>query len=152
MTHEPFHTRLSRTRSSQCMTVHEVFKATRISPSTLNAYESGARVPNLKALAALAQCLDTSVDYLTGRTDERRKLPPERPATAFEARLKEVRAARGMTQKALAETLRMSHDQVRSWEHGGQLPGFWSLVEIAAKCHVSADWLMGMGCEMEAVC
>lgn len=42
-----------------------------IAKSTYAGYESGYRVPSLKALLQIADLFDTTVDYILNRTDEK---------------------------------------------------------------------------------
>lgn len=44
-----------------------------VSQQSINKYENHSVEPDIATLIALAECFDTSVDYLVGNTDIRRK-------------------------------------------------------------------------------
>ena len=50
-------------------------KAIGISFSTYQNYESGSRVPTVEMLVKIADFYGVSVDYLMGRTDEKKPYP-----------------------------------------------------------------------------
>lgn len=56
--------------------------------------------------------------------------------------LKTLRRAKGVTQEALAETLRVSNRTVSRWENGHNLPDFDLLIEMANYFSVSIDELL----------
>lgn len=58
------------------MTQRQLADVINLSPSTIGMYESGRRDPDSATLRKLAEYFGVSVDYLLGRTDERR---PTRP-------------------------------------------------------------------------
>lgn len=49
-----------------------------------------------------------------------------------------------MTQKAFAEKVGISRPSVANYESGERLPDAYILKNIAQKCNVSADWLLGL--------
>lgn len=150
--HEPFNVRLYRTRSDRAISMHDLCVATGISLVAQNANERGTRIPRYEALRLLAVHLDVSADYLAGFTDERSRLPSGvTVATEFADRIKHVRAERNLSQYALTRILKTTRERVGRWERD-QFPSYWSLVEIAAKCKVSVDWLLGLSEQMEASC
>jgi len=150
MKHDPFNVRLYRTRSERRLTMTEVHAMTGIAPRMQNLYESGAHIPGVPALTKIAICMDVSVDYLLGLTDDRRRHGRHEAAGSVGERLKTARGTLNLSQDSLAQLLRTSRSRVAKWE-AGQYPGFWSLAEIAAKCKVSADWLVGLSDNMEPV-
>jgi transcriptional regulator with XRE-family HTH domain len=149
--HEPFNVRLYRTRSERGLTMSQVQAATGIAPRMQNAYETGLHLPNTPALTKLAVVLDVSVDYLVGNVADRRRLPRIEQTVPTSDRVKEVRRVRDLSQEGLAVLLKTTRTCVSRWEHG-RLPDFWSVAGIAAKCKVSADWLLGFSDEMEVAC
>lgn len=62
----------------------------------------------------------------------------------FGERLKYLRAERNMTQKALAELLRVRNTTVSAWEKDVAEPPYETLREIVKIFHVSADYLLGL--------
>ncbi len=50
-------------------TAYQIAKDTGISQGTMNEYKNGKKFPTIQNLTKIADCLDCSVDYLLGRTD-----------------------------------------------------------------------------------
>lgn len=65
----PFETRLKAARARKGITQKQSAEAVGIVAHTYQQYESGSRRPNFEILVALADCLDTTTDYLLGRAD-----------------------------------------------------------------------------------
>lgn len=61
---------------------------------------------------------------------------------AFTERFTQLRG--DMTQAAFSEFLGMSRPTVGFYESGSRIPDALGLKAIAEKCHVSADWLLGL--------
>ncbi len=62
----------------------------------------------------------------------------------FGRQLKELRQARGMTQRALGEALGFCNQTVSFWESGRHEPDYDSLIKIAKFFEISIDELLGM--------
>lgn len=62
--------RLQSRRMELGLTLAELGKRVSLTASTLKNYETDRRKPTPETLVRLADALDTSVDYLLGRTDE----------------------------------------------------------------------------------
>lgn len=62
----------------------------------------------------------------------------------FAERLKEARAARGLTQVRLAELLEISPRVYNRWERGAAIPKLDTVVKIAEILEVSIDQLVGL--------
>ena len=60
----------------------------------------------------------------------------------FSIRLKELRQSRNLSQKELAEILKVSTGTVGNWEVGLREPDFAMLVKIADLFNVSCDYLL----------
>ena len=58
-------------------------------------------------------------------------------------RIADARRAKGMTQMALADALRISYQAVSSWETGRTMPDISKLPEISAILDISVDELLG---------
>ena len=59
------------------------------------------------------------------------------------ARIREARTKVGLTQKEVSELLGVSAHAVWCWEAGKTKPSGEHLVELASRCEVSTDWLLG---------
>jgi transcriptional regulator with XRE-family HTH domain len=67
-----FGERLKKAREIKGLTQVDLGKLLNVSDATVNRYEKEQRFPDKDMLKKLADILDCSVDYLLGRTDERR--------------------------------------------------------------------------------
>lgn len=66
--------RLKKLRSEKGLSQRELAVALNLSPSTIGMYETGQRVPDAETLNRIADLFNTSVDYLMGRTDNRKRI------------------------------------------------------------------------------
>lgn len=64
--------RLKRLREEKNMTQVRLAIELGVSQETISGYEIGKAVPPADMLVKLADALDTSVDYILGRTDDKR--------------------------------------------------------------------------------
>lgn len=62
----------------------------------------------------------------------------------FKKRFAALRKEYGMTQKDFSEFLGISRPTVGFYENGDRIPDAQILAEIAVKCQVSSDWLLGL--------
>jgi transcriptional regulator with XRE-family HTH domain len=70
-----------------------------LAQSQIQSYETGAYEPEIATLIRLANCFDTSIDYLVGRTEERRAIEPVAAYDLNTAEQKLVDGYRRLTQK-----------------------------------------------------
>ncbi len=61
----------------------------------------------------------------------------------FRDRLKELRHARHLSQKAVAKELKISERALQSYEYGERFPDFQGLIHLADYFNVSLDYLVG---------
>lgn len=87
---------LSELREDKGLTQLQLSKQLHISNSSVSAYETGARTPNVDVLVSLAQFYDVTTDYLLGRTAE-----PVSPSVLSEE------LAPGVTAASVIQTLKM---------------------------------------------
>lgn len=66
--------RLKELRNEKGLNQRELAAALNLSPSTIGMYETGQRVPDAETLNRIADFFNTSVDYLIGRTDNRKRI------------------------------------------------------------------------------
>lgn len=62
----------------------------------------------------------------------------------FGSRLKELRIAKGITQKELAEYLHLRNTTISNWENDMGEPPYETLKKICKYFEVSADYLLGL--------
>lgn len=63
--------------------------------------------------------------------------------TAFKDRLKELRTAKGLSQRALADQIHISSSSIGMYESGQRQPDFETLEKIADLFNVDVDYLLG---------
>lgn len=63
--------RLRQCRKAQCLTQYQVAIYCDISEKAYQNYELMSREPKLEIMLRIAELFDVSLDYLTGRTDNR---------------------------------------------------------------------------------
>ncbi len=66
----PFAERLQKARKKKRFTQKEVAEYLKMTERSYQHYEGGSRRPNYEILAAIADYLEVTTDYLLGRTDE----------------------------------------------------------------------------------
>ena len=65
-------------------------------------------------------------------------------------RLKQLRAARGVSQKEMADRLNVKQATVSLWEKGTRQPSRTALAVIAREFGVSLEWLIDGSCAMDS--
>ena len=63
-------------RESASLSQQRLADAVGLTQQKIHAYETGAYEPDIQTLMALAAFFETSIDYLVGATDIRRKIEP----------------------------------------------------------------------------
>ena len=61
--------RLRELRQQNQIKQYELAQILDVDPTTVNKYESGENIPELKTLIKIADYFDVSLDYLVGRED-----------------------------------------------------------------------------------
>ena len=69
MSDELFPQRLQELRDERDLSQEELAKKSKLQPSAISHFETGARKPSFDNLRKLADALETTVDFLMGRTD-----------------------------------------------------------------------------------
>ena len=110
-------------------------------------YESMQTAPPISILIKIAVTFDISIDYLTGRIDERRTISEtydlER-IIAFSDRVKELRKLQGFTQEYVAKAIGLAFKSTYvSYERAEKEPSFPRLIALANLFGVSLDYLVG---------
>ena len=67
----PFSERIAAIRKEMKLSQEKFGELANVSQRTVAFWESGDRMPSHSTISALADCLNISVDYLLGRTDEK---------------------------------------------------------------------------------
>ena len=79
MKSDVFQRRLKMLRAARTMTLQHLGEQIGMSRGSLSAVENGQRPISLDSLIAIADILETSIDYLVGRTDDPTRPPPPQP-------------------------------------------------------------------------
>ncbi|MBM7622994.1 helix-turn-helix domain-containing protein [Sporohalobacter salinus] len=88
-----FSERLKKLRKEYGLRQKDVAKDLNLTPSAIGFYEQGKRNPDYKILSELADYFEVSVDYLLGRTNERRLYSEKSQTQTKEANMvKETKA------------------------------------------------------------
>ena len=61
--------RFNQTITDKQLTAYKVAKITGVSQGLMNEYKNGVKLPTIQNLIKISDCLNCSVDYLLGRTD-----------------------------------------------------------------------------------
>ena len=80
------------------------------------------------------------------REQERERFMPDETGYRWKSiggRIREARVKMGLTQRQLGELLEVTPHTVWYWESGKSKPTHEHLVELAYRCEVSTDWLLG---------
>lgn len=84
-----FHERMIELRKERGLSQYSFAEAVHSTRSTISGYEVEGKEPNFAQLIAFADYFGVSVDYLLGRTDQRKPGPPsgDAPVLSFEERV-----------------------------------------------------------------
>ncbi|MBM7623748.1 transcriptional regulator with XRE-family HTH domain [Sporohalobacter salinus] len=84
-----FQKRLKKLRNEKGVYQKELAKIIGVSRPTITQYESGQRKPDHETLSKIADYFDVSIDYLLGRTDERKSADKIKQALSDDEDLQE---------------------------------------------------------------
>lgn len=104
--------RLRAAREKLGLTQHELAKACGLSINQINRYETGTTEPSASALAAVANKLDVSIDYLLGLTD----IPHNYPT--LDLRPDERKLLEAYSAGDMAALVRLASERLRVLEGG----------------------------------
>ena len=139
MTDGNFAQRLKEIMKEKKISGKELAEGANTTEATISRYISGKRSPEiLEVLKNAAKFLGVSTDYLLGLTNnpfEKGSLPAE---------VKELRAEKKLTQKEVAEYLRISSVTYLRYEKAQREPSLELLAELAVFFGVSTDYLLGL--------
>lgn len=118
-----------------------------IKRSSYQNYEAGQSFPPISVLIKIAAAFDISIDYLTGRTDERRTLSETYDVEnimPFSVRVKALREARKLTQETVSKEIGLAFKSTYvSYERAEKEPSLPRLIALADLFGVSLDYLVG---------
>jgi len=130
--------RLRKARSAAGLDLKQLSLAAGLSHNTAFSIESGARVPSVVTVAAIAKVLAVSSSWLAfGET----QTPPASAPEMLGDRLKQRREALGLSYRAVSRAAGMSDMTVRATEQDHTSPTLETAERIAKALGVSPGWL-----------
>ncbi|KST96264.1 helix-turn-helix domain-containing protein [Lactococcus lactis] len=131
-----FAEQLKTLRKKNSLTQKELAEKVGVKQNSYANWENGNREPNIEMLVRIADYFDVSLDYLLG--GKMKNITEE-----FSLCLKKLRMKRKLSQKQIAEELKISQQQYSKWEGGIITPNAETLVRLADYFDVSVDYLLG---------
>lgn len=141
--------RIKELREESHKNMRQTAKELGIPYTTYISYEKGDREPNTEMLIMLAQFFGCSIDYLVGRSNDRRdNTNTSEPQThldldAFGEKLKNARNKKGFTQSELAEKTCVSEKTITELESGKLIPKINTLAKLSEVLEVPIVHLCG---------
>ena len=99
-------------------------------------------IPSVKSLVTIADYLNTSLEYLLGRTADETYEPSENPST-FHKRLIELKEESKLKFADIAKKCSFSGNSPQVWLKRENLPSLDYLIELANVFNVTLDYLLG---------
>ena len=134
--------RLQEMRLKSKLTKKVVAQVLNMTPEGYGYYEKGTRSPSIEVIKVLAEYYGVTTDYLLGVGDASTR--DYLTNNAGMKSLKDLRAAIGVTQMELANSMGVSRSTVAMWETGGSQPDNDMLVKLADFFDVTTDFLLGV--------
>lgn len=131
-----FAEKLKTLRKINVLTQKELAEKLKIKQNSYSDWENGKSEPNIEMLVRIADYFDVSLDYLMG--GKMKNITEE-----VSLCLKKLRMKRKLSQKQIAEELKISQQQYSKWEGGIITPNAETLVRLADYLDVSVDYLLG---------
>ena len=118
-----------------------------LSNGIISLWESGLRTPSADAIIKLSRYFQLSTDYILKVTDDDSMLQRVDDfvvdMTVFNSRLKELRAAKSLSQEQLANRTGLTKTSINHWENGKCLPNANAIIILAYFFGVTTDYLLG---------
>lgn len=144
--------RIKEMRTSANLTQAQLGDFIGLSKQAINDIEQGRRQTTITKVIAIARQFNTTVEYLTGETDDpmRKFEMPfiEQPfwvekMISFGQHLRNIRQSHNYTQKHIAEAIKITERNYQRYETDNQRPSFDMLIALADYFDVSLDYLVG---------
>ena len=137
-------TRLKDIREDHDLTQEEMAKIIGARRSTYSLWELGINIIPLDSLNKFANHFKLNVDYILSLTDDRiiKKGHNDFDFVSLGAKMKSIRKENGLSQKQLAEILKVSQPCINKYEHGTISIPLDSLYRFASKFNISLDDLL----------
>lgn len=143
----PFAQRLREFRTETGMSQKKFGEYLGLKSTSYPNYEKYDTYPKIEDLKKIVIVLDISLDYLCGRTDNKKKLTDDfsvENSISFNKRLKELRLQNGMTQLQITEEIGLlAKSDYVEYERGNSSPSLPRLIALADLFDVPLDYLVG---------
>lgn len=123
---------------------YELAKILNISAKLYNMYETQYKIIPLNYLTKAAEYFGISIDYLLGLSNVKTYNNPNTiNKINFSERLKSLRKDIGLSQKAFANSIKISQSIISDLERRNRFISTPFLYQICKKYNISADYLLG---------
>lgn len=123
---------------------YELAKILNISAKLYNMYETQYKIIPLNYLTKTAEYFGISIDYLLGLSNVKTYNNPNTiNKINFSERLKSLRKDIGLSQKAFANSIKISQSIISDLERRNRFISTPFLYQICKKYNISADYLLG---------
>lgn len=138
--HWKFPERLKRARRAQRMTAEALSLAAGVSNNSVSHFEASVRLPRLLTVERIANALQLSAGWLAFGVEADWEPFDGLRCEGLAARLRNVRAAKGLTLRELDRRAEISTGASRAVEAGG-MPTLDTIEHLARALRVSPAWL-----------
>lgn len=128
----------------------EFGKMLNVTKTAVSNWENGNRTPDIHVLSKIASLGNVSLDYLACKVNNSNENNPvyfhekeKQINNKLKLRIKEERIKLGLSQKDLADILKVGPSTVSMWEQGKRIPDSDMLIILANYFNVSIDYLLG---------
>ena len=137
-----FQARLTELMDELDTTKIEFAKKVHVSEAVITRAVIYGIVPSLKILVRIADCLNVSLPYLLGETDDAAFYPAE-PQIGFHARLDGLAEEKNVKYSQIAHKMPFTKNFFYEWQRVKTLPSLDYLRALADYFDVSIDYLLG---------
>lgn len=141
--------RIKELRIEANLSLRQLSKITKISPSAIHSYETGVREPGYKSLASLSKVFNCSIEYLLGKTDQKTDKKSAfklgtRIDNALAKNIQSYRNEANISTKEMAELLGVDEETVLCIERAEYKLDKEMIFKICDVLHITPDFLDGM--------
>lgn len=121
--------------------LEELAKSLNVALASIYYWKGGEKEITLANLIALANHFEVSLDYISGRSDDDRRVKATK-CPFFGKRLREVMKEKGITTYYLRKNYKYGSQHFKNWDTGAE-PLLSTLIELANILDCSIDYLVG---------
>jgi transcriptional regulator with XRE-family HTH domain len=158
-----FGDRVKELRVERHLTQSELAKIFNTGKASISHYESNTRLPDVNAIAQFAQYFDVTIEYMMGKTDNRKYdsitiYPPKHIKNTlpqnfyvdsetkklFSERVKDRIVNEELTKNSLSKLTGIKKDIINKYISGELVPDVSSLKKLASVLNTTSDYLLGL--------